>query len=66
MNAFDLGDMPQRAPISTSTHPLEGNQNYQDRRERANQSLAAGTFGIGFALHLMHERAAVRIKLLIL
>lgn len=42
------------------SHPLEVMQkSYKKSKETENLKLASKTFGIGFSLHLKHERAAV-------
>ena len=54
--------MFKRAPMSTSTHPLENVvRNKKQNAEDATIQMAAKNFGLGFALHLKHERAAVSI-----
>ena len=51
-----------RAPINTTTHPIEASERtYKKRQEELRMTSAARIFGMGFALHLKHERAAVSI-----
>ncbi|KAF2352906.1 hypothetical protein FHG87_016339 [Trinorchestia longiramus] len=50
-----------RAPMTTKKmHPVEASERtYQQRQEQLNLDMATRTFGLGFAMHLRHERAAV-------
>lgn len=51
--------MMRRAPTASSSHPLEESEKtYQQRQEQLRLSSATRAFGIGFALHFKHERAA--------
>ncbi|KAL7641999.1 UNVERIFIED_CONTAM: hypothetical protein RMT77_007873 [Armadillidium vulgare] len=52
-DAFPLG------PKNTNVHPLEeALKTYKERKENGMYKMASRTFGLGFALHLKHERAA--------
>ncbi|XP_068249374.1 proteasome maturation protein [Palaemon carinicauda] len=49
----------QRAPVNTNAHPLETSElTYHRRQETQEMSLAVKTFGLGFGLHLKHQRLA--------
>ena len=49
-----------RAPINCKSHPLEASEiTYKDRQEQQNLKKASLVHGMGFALHLKHERSAV-------
>ncbi|KAK8381534.1 hypothetical protein O3P69_018548 [Scylla paramamosain] len=51
--------MMRRAPTATSSHPLEESERtYRQRQEQHRLDSATRAFGIGFALHFKHERAA--------
>ncbi|XP_076037636.1 proteasome maturation protein [Oratosquilla oratoria] len=52
----------RRAPLKVTQHPLEASEKtYQERYDKRRMTSAAQTFGIGFTLHLKHERAAVSV-----
>ncbi|XP_071521495.1 proteasome maturation protein-like [Panulirus ornatus] len=51
--------MLRRAPASSLGHPLEASErSYRRRQDELRLTSASKAFGIGFALHLRHERAA--------
>ncbi|XP_018013762.1 uncharacterized protein LOC108670779 [Hyalella azteca] len=49
-----------RAPMTTrKMHPVESSERtYQERQEKLELQMATRTFGLGFAMHRRHERAA--------
>lgn len=50
----------QRAPVTTNVHPLETSERtYRQRQEEHQMNFAVKAYGLGFGLHLKHERAAV-------
>lgn len=49
----------RRAPATSLQHPLEASErSYHKRQEQLRLTSANKVFGIGFALHLRHERSA--------
>lgn len=55
----------RRAPGSTTAHPLEASErSYHKKRDETRMACATKAFGLGFALHQRHERAAVSFVLM--
>ncbi|KAG7161939.1 uncharacterized protein LOC121874498 [Homarus americanus] len=51
--------MLRRAPATSAAHPLEASErSYYKRQGEFRMTSASRAFGIGFATHLRHERAA--------
>ncbi|XP_045585483.1 proteasome maturation protein isoform X2 [Procambarus clarkii] len=51
--------MLRRAPATSVAHPLEASErSYHKRQDELRMTSANRAFGLGFALHLRHERAA--------
>lgn len=50
----------RRAPMSTTTHPLEESERtFHQRQEQARLSAATKAWGMGFVRHHRHQLAAV-------
>ncbi|KAK7082527.1 hypothetical protein SK128_013269 [Halocaridina rubra] len=49
----------RRAPATSSVHPLEASENtYHKRQEDLRMTSVTKAYGLGFVMHLKHERAA--------
>lgn len=52
----------RRAPVSTTTHPLEESERtFHQRQEEARLSAATKAWGMGFIRHHRHQLAAVSL-----